>query len=259
MSYIYAIQGPPGSGKSSFGLSFPGKVFIFDLEYGAQRALWRVDKSKYTLFRLQPDLARMTMVKGDLIVGESEKWDIICTKYVEVLQDTEHTAIQFDTHFKLWQLDHRSELQRKQEAQIAKGTKVDDIRENLQPIEYGTPNAQMQSMLELAQVFGKDLILVNHEKPIYITTVINGRSQSVASGEYELEGWSKTASCADWQLKTKMVAGAIGGGGTVPPKFNIEVMKSPVGAQLVGMSIENPDHEKLERLGKAFGGNGNGG
>ncbi len=251
MSYIYAIQGPPGSGKSSFGLSFPGKVFIFDLEYGAQRAVWRVDESKYTLFRLTPDLEKMKLVKGDLIVGEAENWDIICDQYVKVLQDNEHSAIQFDTHFKLWQMDHRAELQRKQEAQMAKGTKEEDIRETLQPVEYGTPNAQMQSMLEIAGVYSKDIILVNHEKDIYITTVVHGRSQSVPSGEKELEGWSKTASKADWQLKTSMVAGA-------PPRFKIEILKSPVGAQLVGMTLENPDHEKLERLAKAKGGNGNG-
>ncbi len=256
MSYIYAIQGPRGSGKSSFPLTFPGKVHIFDLEYGAHRAVWRVDKSKYTLFRLKPDINRMKMVKGDQIFGEAENWDIICDEYMKLLQSDEYSTIVFDTHFKLWRLDHRAELQRKQEAQLVKGTKVEDIRESLQPIEYGTPNQQMESMMELAQVFNKDLVLVNHEKPIYITTIVNGRSQSVASREMELEGWSKTENQADWQLKTTMIAGTIATPGVEAtlPKFNIEIIKSPVGAQLVGMSIENADHEKLERLARAKGG-----
>ena len=234
-------------------------MFIFDLEYGAQRAVWRVDESKYTLFRLQPDINRMKMVKGDQIQGEAENWDIICDQYMKLLLDTEHSAIVFDTHFKLWRLDHRAELQRKQEAQIAKGTKVEDIRESLQPIEYGTPNQQMESMMELAQVYGKDLILVNHEKDIYITTIVQGRQQSVPSGQKELEGWSKTASQADWQLKTIMHPGVVGTVDTVPPRFDIEIMKSPVGAQLVGSVIENADYDKLQRLAKAKGGNGNGG
>ncbi len=165
MSNIYAIQGPPGSGKSTFGLTFPGKVFIFDLEYGAHRATWRVDESKYTLFRLTPDINKMMMVKGDLILGERESWDIITKKYVEILNDSEHTAIVFDTHFKLWRMDHRAELQRKQELQLTKGSSENDI---------------------------------------YITTIVNGVQQSVPSGQKEREGWSKTADQADWQLLTSM-------------------------------------------------------
>ena len=254
MSNIYAIQGPPGSGKSTFGLTFPGKVFIFDLEYGAHRATWRVDESKYTLFRLTPDINKMMMVKGDLILGERESWDIITKKYVEILNDSEHTAIVFDTHFKLWRMDHRAELQRKQELQLTKGSSENDIRETLQPIEYGTPNTQMEALLDVSRIYNKDLILVNHEKDIYITTIVKGVQQSVPSGQKEMEGWSKTADQADWQLLTSMTE-AVGDKSQV---FHMKILKSPQGAHLVGRSFEDASYVKLHTLAKALREKGNG-
>ena len=269
MSYIISLQGPPGTGKSTFPLTLPGKAFIFDLEYGAERATNRYPDDKYTIFRIEPEIDEMFLVKGDLIQGQIKRWQIIANKYVEVLRDTTHQYIVFDTHKELWTINHRAELQRKQEIQVkdwavkhGKGQDVfgvqyaamqaDDsasIRVQLQPMEYGDPNAQMGVFCDWAKSLGKNLILINHERDIYVPAVRDGRTVEIPSGKKELDGWSKTKDRTDWAFKTSMEPRQ--GNGVM---FSLEILKSPIGAHLVGLIITDPTWDKIEEIVKAIPG-----
>lgn len=292
MATVICLEGEKGTGKSSFPLTIPGKVAIFDLEFGADRATkrlggevkvtkegeWTVIRhEKYTILRLEPSLEKMFLVKGDLIQGQMEKWQLISSKFIDLIRDSEHSTISFDTHKECWIINHKAELERMQQDVLSSQKALpgfqnytaiqlieacgEKFRKSLMPWEYSTPNSQMNAMIDMAKAvtFDKNLCLVNHVRDIYVTAIQNGQSIAVPSGQKEVDGWKQCVDRADWELYTTMTPAAIDQVSkqvVAPVKFYAQIRKSPLGANLVGMTIDKPTLASLNKLAEVFSGVG---
>lgn len=263
---IWAIRGPVGSAKSTFANSFPGKKMWFDLERGAHRA-WGFDGGDSTIWQPETKLdvqnlrQNLLFSRGDRIMGRRKSWEDITSKYFEVIVGNEYSVIIFDTAKEAWTINHQSSLEEKQDQQEEdakrQGKEVDRWRQNLQPIEYATPNSRMDSLITIARAAGKHLVLLNHERDIYgprmtadgrVLTNPDGSPQMEPTGEKELDGYRHTLDLADWVLATRQVLV----GGEVQ-RFEATILKSPVGADLVGKSLPNPSYEVLTKYVEAMG------
>ena len=249
---VYSLRGAIGSGKSTFGLTLPGKKFILDLEYGAHRATWRFAPESYTIIKLPPNLDLLTYTRGGRVYGQLERWTEIAKEFVKAVQDPQYTTIVFDTLKVAWTADHMAYLQERQEAQIAttvakmpklseeQAASRTDLREQLMPIEYGTPNLRISQMFDITRSLGKDLVLINHERHKYVSTIIDGRITQVPSpdGAMETDGWSDTDKLSDWVFITKRIGGvAVNGSKPFPVSYVMRIDKSPIGSDLVGVSL----------------------
>jgi len=262
---VWAVYGPKGTGKSSFALTFPGKKYVFDLEFGAARA-WGFEDADKTVWKpnTQKIKTMLTYKKGQLLQGMCERWQRFTEIYAEILTTSDHPVIVLDTHKEAWDWDAKAHLQELQEAQLeqARSKYAKDmpdeeiaqkinIRKSLIQIEYGIPNTRMNNLIDLARIHDKTLVLVNHERDDYVTVIRDGQPQSVASGKKTLDGYSKTLDRADWVLKTSAID-PVDGKGVV---LCAVVEKSPVGLDLIGVSLRVPrmDYEALKLVVEAHG------
>ena len=151
---IVAIVGEEGSGKSSMALSFPRKIFHFDIDVGGfKRAAWRLPeetriKTLSTHEKLEPSIftdfdiiskAYPRPIQVDKLLGLltdktssrtiqvqfpkkvegiKELWQVIVTDFVIVCQIPEVSSIIFDTSTLLWNIAHNTVLQEAQERQL---------------------------------------------------------------------------------------------------------------------------------------------
>lgn|SRR3990167_5703464 len=248
---VVSIQGLRGTWKSSLALSVPGEKFVFDLEYGLHRAKGFEQLSADRIYRMPIDLSILTRFKGDLITGQTQRWEELMQQYAKQLTDTQfHTdVIIFDTWKEAWTLNCQGYLQEKQTVQIAEfrrkfpANKQTDVelsqtiqgfRQSLMPIEYGIPNARMDAVMALAKQFHKTLVLINHQRDKYVA--------DKPTGELELDGYRKTEDLADWCLTTytKLIDQRR------MPVVRIE--KNPIDDRHQGLEIQMPTWEKLMKV-----------
>jgi hypothetical protein len=256
MSQVIAVQGPLGTRKSSMLLSWrreeldsAGKwTFVFDLERGIHRAQpffpnCNIETWVPETLTDEGMKASLMFTRGDVLVGKMELWDEITTKYVEVLNDPKYAVVGFDTGKVLWEIDHQSYLQEIQLAGL-KDKPNSSPRKTLQPIEYSNPNGRFTSVIGLARATQTDLFLVNHERPKYISAIVNGEVKEIPSPtEVELDGFSKTGNFADWMFQTR------GGGEDV----SASILKSPIGSRFVGLPFKPPTFNSFWSIIQAGG------
>ena len=266
MSTVISIEGPMNSGKSTFGLTIPGKKFIFDLERGSHRATWRFEQADYSVWKLpadeKPDVSTLLFGKGDRIRNKLSLMELLTTLYVEVLYQPTYSTVIFDTAKVFWDICTQSYLQEKQEAQLdqrlrALNTTLSNLdpnrlaqiessiqwRERLMQMEYGVPNERFRKFIDLARGAGKNLVLVNHIRDEFDTN-------SVPTGRKVLDGWSKTLDFVDWGFRSNFEQAQLASNGSQAkaPVFKLTIIKSPLGAALVGLTLENPTYPDLVNL-----------
>ena len=267
---VISLQGAMGTWKSSMALSWRMrelkeaglKKVVLDLELGVHRALrwfepefgyWDGDypQGKWVSDwieiwqppSLTPEVMKDTLMftKGDIIVGKAELYDTITTKYVELLGRDDVGSIVLDTAKVFWESNHLGVLQDMQAGFVPSSNNTRP-RQSLQSIEYAKPNGRMNSFIGLASTMQKDLIMVNHERPIYIDAIVEGVLKSVPSpdGRMELDGYNKTMNLADWAFVTSLVPGS--------PDCIAKVLKSPIDTMMVGMPANPARYEAVQEL-----------
>lgn len=284
MPTVIAIRGPYDTAKSTLGLTLPGKKLIIDLEYGAGRAVWRFPEESYIIWQMPEHLrpapsvdglvdralAEIVHIPGERLRGYREALGEIVAVYFKALRATDIDVIIFDTAKELWITVHKAHLQRLHDEQLAAakskspGVSVDelerltDFRKRLQPIEYGDPNSQMKKIIDLAHQWHKTLVLVNHERDVYASVIINGQMVEKPTGEKELDGYSHTMDLADWVIATSRVD-IKPEGPDVPleaPKerhYKAVIIKSPFGKAVVGQDFIDPTFPTIARVASLIG------
>lgn len=178
---IVSIRGPRSTGKSTFAASWKYDVeykkWWLDYERGAERGLseerypdW---KESITLWNPadEPDGLRLLLLKMEYtqrgkIQGQIEMWEILRKKFYEVIGNPTYRTLILDTARLVWQTDHQAHLQYLQDLDISNHR--DKIKQTLGSYEYSTPNARMEGLFLACQAANKDLLLINHERPVYI-------------------------------------------------------------------------------------------
>ena len=268
---VVSVRGGMGTGKSTLGAHWKeGKTFWLDLELGAKRALSRIpDWKLHTQLwhpyddkkgeeTLEDILNRMNAMRGEKLIGRTEYWESIIQKYLAQCANSAIDTLIFDTWKEVWSSNTQDFLQKVQESTAGK------LRHNLLQIEYGTPNSRMNSVIFAARMHNKDLLLLSHERPVYVYGLdAEGKSISYPDpeGTVELDGYKNTLDLVDWGFRStvetdckkngKKTAGVMHKCSGLHFVYTIE--KSPVDASHVGTELRDLTYDKLKNFVEAQG------
>lgn len=246
---IIGEWGEDKSGKTTFGLTFPKPLVIFEFDVGGvDRAKWRfngefkaglVDVQQYPM-PLQIVANKSKLSFSNIIVGHRELWEEFMQALYNTLIDDKTATIMIDTGTLLWEICRNSYLQEKQEDNVRKKEK---IREKLLPIEYAEPNARMRSILHACKAKNKHLIITHHARDEFISQVnkLEGRVEEVRSGKRERSGWTGLGDVADIIVHTYFAQK----NGDQKPTTYCDVDICGLVKEMEGMSFREPNYESL--------------
>ena len=244
---IVALWGLEKSGKTTLALTFPKPILHLDLDVGGyNRAAWRMDTKDVSSISypvpLQTD-KMIGMIKDGVtltvpkkIVGVKELWQTVITAFVAGCQDEKVSTIIVDSATALWSICHRAYLQELQEKQQAQSVADKDLRERLQPIEYGEPNDRMKSVIFTARSFNKNLVLTHYPRAVYASKLTDKGVQEYDTGEKDIDGFKQTKALVDIAIKTELK-------GTT---MSAVVTLSGLGLGLVDMEFQGPTYQMLK-------------
>ena len=231
---ITSAWGAEGSGKSSYGLTYPKPLFHLDLDLGGfDRAAWRIiDEAKKAGTELRvkicepkEDITAIDWDEWDVVtkpylapvqieklmgvqagpsirfprkvVGIKELWQEIVVDFIAVCQARPIKTVMTDSATQLWWIAHTSLLQEKQEIQVGQRMVESDpkFRERLQPVEF--PNDRMRSLIYTARSSGKNLVMTHYPKDVYKERMGANGVESYKSGDVEPDGFKHTVTLDD--------------------------------------------------------------
>lgn len=256
MSVVISIRGPKGSGKSSLAKRLQGNNGWLDLEFGSDRAYGysnEVEDNDIVWQPLQDGLDEvlfevLTLEKGGQVTRRRDLWEAVVQQYGKFLRDPNIDNIIVDTAKELWYMNYMFHLQHTQEEAVRTKKRP---RQNLQPIEYATPNNRMNAFVYAARAFRKNLILIAHDRPVYTEKLIDGELKEVPSGEYELDGYKNTLDLVDWAFISRVDLSCERRYIKSAPHackgyhFYATIEKSPNKINLVGAEIEESSARQL--------------
>ena len=103
---IWSFDGQPGSMKTSYALTFPNKIAVYDWDMGVDRG-YQFESLESDGRVVVRDLARplKSMTKRYAkLEGYTEAWAAFLSDLNEVLEDKDYSTIVFDTSTMLWKL-----------------------------------------------------------------------------------------------------------------------------------------------------------
>lgn len=210
------MYGPDKSCKTTLSLTFPKPLVHMELDIGGfDRATFAnymgfEDMVKEGLIRhkqypmpLQANVVpvkdAITLKPSKKLVGYKELYYELLGDYVNNLNNPEIKTVVIDTDTVRWELVCNAYLQEKQENQPAN----EPLRQQLLQIEYREPNSRMRAFLYEPKKTGTHLVLVHHETDKYKQQLnLDGKLESVRTGEKERAGWNRLGDIADIIVRT---------------------------------------------------------
>ena len=245
---VIAVFGPRNSYKSSFALSMPGRKLVFDLEYGAKRAARTYPQTENDFEIWQPpkqdkeEILKAFMAKSSgTLQGRKEKYRHVVRRFVDACDEPEWEWFVFDTAKELWEMNCQGFLQEIQEEIETNNTNADgkkerkEQRKSLLQIEYRTPNEQMRQFFHTVNAYGKNLLLINHSRPVYkrMQNPSTKQMEMAPSDDYEIDGFNQTKNLADWVIE------ACEDSHNAKKKWAV-VRKSPIGPVAIDLEFKKP-------------------
>ena len=209
---IWSLYGEPSTMKSSYALTFPGKIAYYDWDLGLHGRAFEFEEleaSGHVVVRDMQHPMKNMMERHATLEGYYEAWDAFYKDYIKVLSDDEYQTIVFDTASTLWALCRDAYLQMLQQETI-KAKKP--MRRQLLQIEYATPNQWMAQIIGQAKPSGKNLVILHHSTAEYAPLIQengkaivdeNGQPRSFDTGKKVADGWGKTSAKCDWILRCR--------------------------------------------------------
>jgi hypothetical protein len=254
-----AICGPEGSLKTTMSLTFPKRMSYFEIDIGSyRRASWRINTEGIEYKSYSADLDENRLL-GQIkvgteirltkkVTGQKELWQSIVHDFVAAVRNPDINTIVIDSATLLWNICHQAHLQELQELQIAKNPSIreNELREKLQPTEYGPANEKMRTVLRTSSTFHKNLVLVHYPTDEYVDRVDGrtGEIKSMKSGAEVMDGFKETMKMVDFAVWNTVKTNSSG----VPernkagdPVVQCKIIKCGIpgmGVKAVGMVIE---------------------
>jgi len=238
MGRVYLGFGEAGVGKTTFALSGEGPVDYYEFDAGSyERAAAGMNIfTKVHVHRYYAPLTNL-LAQGKLSVSQRggiapatvhrlSGWKELFWEFVDnYLQNLDGDGRPvFDTETKMWLLIRQAFLQ---EVQDAAGPE----RERLDQLQYTEPNARHSQIIEAAKIKGKDLVMLAHQKELYI--------KNEATGQLVMDGYKEAPNMADCTLRF-----------TLENKVPVAtIMKAGAGGlELIGMKLTAPTMTSVEEL-----------
>jgi len=199
MSRVHLILGEAGTGKSTYALSGEGQVDYYELDMGSfERAAAGINlnEGKVSLHTYPPPLTNLiepvktstvnpaVPLSVHALEGWREMFWQFVKDYLEGLKGSGYPV--FDTETKMWLMTRQAFLQEVQEATSSE-------KERLNSLAYTEPNARYDQIITAAKARGKDLILIAHEKEVWVN--------DKPTGTYTHDGKKEAANLADVTLR----------------------------------------------------------
>ena len=246
---LIAAWGPEKSGKSKIALSKPQPIYCADFDLGLEGALEhysgiKIEAPKYPL----PIVLNLGV---GIILNVRELWEKYVLEFVSVLEDKKlyqnkepFKSIVVASTTQMQRTVRRAILQMKQEAQLTRwssGKKRADeeLRSSLLQIEYGEPNAKMQTIIYAPKQYGKHMFLTHYETEEYKDQLVKDEVKSMATGKMVMEGFKDTVGLVDLVLltSTKKNNGKI--------EFYATITHSRLHAGLTDMTLRDPTYDSI--------------
>ena len=245
---IWAFDGDYSTMKSSYALTFPGKIACYDWDLGVDRAhqyAELIDSGTLDMRDVSHPMRNMFQRYAKL-EGFYEAWEAFIKDYLKILSDPAYSTVILDTSTMLWRLCCDALLQIMQQK--------DAKRQQLLQMEYGTANQWMMQVMNAAKPYNKHLILVHHLTQEYKPLILDGQPlkddrgnpKSFATGNSVADGWKYTAARCDWIFRCTKV-------GLPGQEEGIVTVEKP-GNKLAmsGLEIQWWTYDKFLKLQEAF-------
>lgn len=242
---VVCIFGEPGTLKTSYALSWPKPLKLYDFDLGAHRG-WEIKKmvanGDVVVERMEMPVKSLT-TRHQKLVGFMAAWQEFLVDFTQCLESDIKTIV-FDTSTMKWSLVRDAYLEELQQ----KPAKDGSIRRQLLQIEHGPPNSRMRGVLDAAKSAGKWIILVMHETDEYAPLVLNGvpildndgNPKSAQTGKKIPDGFKYTRGLSDWVFRTAVDLLPDG-----KPRPFAKMEKSAMGIDLVGLDYDWFQFDKL--------------
>lgn len=150
---ILSLEGQEKMGKTTFALSAPGPIALFDLDIGLEGVLDKVIGKK-EIYVASFDYRDATNQQEWL-----DQWEALKKAYYSALKDKEIRTLVIDTASELWEL-----------VRLARFGKLAQV----QPHHYGPVNTEFRDFLRKAYDVNKNLILLHKRKAEYVNNQKTG-------------------------------------------------------------------------------------
>ncbi len=248
MSKILSIWGPEGSCKTTLAFTAPKKIVDLDLELGYDRAAGRFDAAQIVRAAFEKgdkfELPQVIKTGGGAVRsvprGFIKLRDAILVEFNKACSDASIATIVFDTHTVFWEYIYKAHQEQ------------EDLT-SLMPKDYGIPNGIMADVIYYAKSCKKNLVLIHHERDIYITTIdAKGNAVERTTGEKTADGFKHTADLADIEVRMiKRALPQLSQSGkpipNMPPRITPTciITKPTIGTSTDELEIVNPTWDKL--------------
>lgn len=204
---IVAVSGREKHGKTHFALTAPGPIAYQDLDIGTEGVIEKFVKSGKVIYHKEYGYTELK----DRGVNNKEQfkpiWDKFKEDYIAIMDSKVRTVV-MDTASEVWEL-----------LRMAAFGKLDHVM----PHHYGPVNAEYRSLLRMAYVSNKNLILLHKVKPQYI--------DDKRTREYDRAGFGDTGFMVQVNMRCwrKMVDDSL--------TFGVTIDDSRQNADVAGMEL----------------------
>ncbi len=253
---IISLKGESNTAKSSFPLTGPHQILYLETDPGGFNRAFLECKDDiingnivFKSYPLPKEVLRAALVKQDKgfrIRGMKELWGAFVEDFCTGLESPDIKLITVDTYSQMHQILMAAYLQEKQEAQEVNGKLPvgKTYRENLTQIEYGQINSRMHTMLDQANVYDKNMVIIHHMTDVWGPVMKDGKIDQGVVGR-DAKGWKNcgyaASDLADIVLETKRTTVTSNKGPIT--SFSVVYTKAP--PALMGVTVENPTWDKI--------------
>ena len=169
---LISIEGQQKSGKTEFGLSLPGNVFILNLNWGLVGVYEKHIKAGKKLYVQDIQIPYTQSLPGLpftlLATAAVEAWRKAILPVMEAIKDPSISSIFIDTGSELWDL-----------LRIARLGKLAQVV----PVQYAAVNAEFRQLLQILLTCGKNVVLSHKVKPEYVNDQKTNRFERSGFGD----------------------------------------------------------------------------
>lgn len=239
--YSLNLYGSRKCGKTTFGLSCPKPLIVFDFEDGVSvvERQYIPDPDRVTVVPIAEPL--LNLPKATKPKNAKQVWGELLTAYNKYLEDSTVGTIVFDTFTAVWELCRNAYLGELQEGSPG--------RTSLLQIEYGEPNRRMKNLIVQGRLHKKLIVLVHHARNKYI---MNSKGESVQSNEPEPDGFKASGDLVDAVLFFTKDMVKMGDTTKKMPVVEIQDCRLVMAAE--GLVLPTPNYETLFNLIKSLRG-----
>ena len=168
------LFGGEKTAKTTFALSLPKPMVIFDFDRGIHRALPRYLQENPQLTWAEAEIPKLPPIDPDILVwsvnqppdipglqleGHKSFWESLMPVMVSCIQHLNTKSVVIDTGGHMWDSACAAQFEKANENAKRNGKPP---RERLSQIEYATPNAQMRGLVNLARSTDTHLCITHH-------------------------------------------------------------------------------------------------